>query len=256
MTLFKSCLALLLCCLTSAAFSGDVLNNSASKTKAKKTVPAMEISTLTDGVFLHKSYYQTDDFGLVSSNGLLVVDGKQATIVDTPWSESDTALLLQWAKKRGLNVVASISTHSHDDRTVGIRLLNEKGIATYASVETNQILAEQNKATATHTFPQSEFTLGNNFIEVFYPGGGHTKDNVVVWLPGSQLLLGGCFVRADKDTSLGYVGEAMIKEWPHSAEKLIAKYPNAKIVVPGHGKVGGAELLLHTKKLALEANQN
>jgi glyoxylase-like metal-dependent hydrolase (beta-lactamase superfamily II) len=256
MTLFKSCLTLLLCCLTSAAFSGDALDKTTNKTKAKKAVPMMEISTLTDGVYLHKSYHQTDDFGLVSSNGLLVVDGKQATIVDTPWSESDTALLLNWAKKHGLNVVASISTHSHEDRTAGIRLLNEKGIATYASVETNQILADQKKATATHTFPQSEFKLGNHFIEVFYPGGGHTKDNVVVWLPRSQLLLGGCFVRDVDDDQLGYVGEAMVKEWPQSAENLIAKYFNAKIVVPGHGNIGGVELLLHTRKLALEANQN
>ena len=36
----------------------------------------------------------------------------------------------------------------------------------------------------------------------------------------------------------------------------VAKYPNAKIVVPGHGKVGGEELLKKKKKLALEANQN
>jgi metallo-beta-lactamase class B len=32
-------------------------------------------------------------------------------------------------------------------------------------------------------------------------------------------------------------------------EKVVAKFPGVKTVIPGHGKFGGKELLEHTKEL-------
>lgn len=42
-------------------------------------------------------------------------------------------------------------------------------------------------------------------------------------------------------------------EWPLSIQKVINRYPDVKLVVPGHGKVGDISLLTHTQKLALSA---
>ena len=102
-------------------------------------------------------------------------------------------------------------------------------------------------------FEDPEYLLAGGLIEVFYPGRGHTIDNIVVWLPESEILFGGCFVRSLGTDGLGYVGEAHIDQWFNSVEKVLLKYPQAKIVVPGHGNAGDIQLLQHTIKLAESA---
>ncbi|MCL4163588.1 UNVERIFIED_CONTAM: hypothetical protein GTU68_000136, partial [Idotea baltica] len=142
--------------------------------------------------------------------------GQNAFIVDTPWSESDTEKLVSWIKSQGLEIIGSLSTHSHEDRTAGIEFLNAKSIPTYASNSTNFILRNQNKATATNSFSAERVSLADGSIEAFYPGPGHTVDNLVVWLPDYNILYGGCFVRSENSKGLGYTGEAFVDQWPDS----------------------------------------
>jgi len=217
-------------------------------------IPQLEIREIEKGIFLHKSYSQVEGWGLVSSNGLVVIKGGKAFIIDTPWSESDTESLVDWIRSKKYELVGSISTHSHEDRTAGIKWLNEKSITTYASALTNKILKRDGKEQARNSFEGNEFALMDGFLEVYYPGGGHTIDNLVVWLPNSKILYGGCFIRSLESSGLGYTGEAKIDQWPQSAENTISKYSEAKIVVPGHGKIGDFGLLKHTKLLAEKAS--
>lgn len=221
---------------------------------ADEKLPDLSVEEIDKDVFLHKSYSQVDGFGLVSSNGLVIIDNKKAFIIDTPWSEKDTAKLVQWIEDKNLDLAGSISTHSHEDRTAGVKWLNARAIPTYASALTNELLDKDNKALATKSFEGSEMLLAGGLIEAFYPGGGHTIDNIVVWLPRSQILFGGCFVRSLESTGLGYTGEADIQSWPGSVENVLSRYPEIKMVVPGHGKAGGFALLTHTKKLAGSAS--
>ncbi len=223
---------------------------------AEQRASEFSIEEIKKGVFLHKSFKLVHDFGLVRSNGLVVVDNGEAFIVDTPWSDDDTLVLIQWIKDKGFTLKGSISTHSHEDRTAGIGLLNKNGVPTYVSDQTNEILKSQNKPQASNGFSGDSFTLKNGLIEAYYPGGGHTVDNIVVWLPKSKVLFGGCFVRSLKSLSLGYVGEAKVKAWSSSVDKVIDRYPDAKLVVPGHGTMGDGALLQHTKKLADSALKN
>ncbi|GAB5562346.1 MAG: BcII family subclass B1 metallo-beta-lactamase [Synoicihabitans sp.] len=220
---------------------------------AAEPAKEMEITALAEGVFLHRSYKDVEGWGRVDSNGLIVVIESDAYLIDTPWPEEDTAALLAWIEQRGLTLQGAISTHSHDDRTAGIAALNAAGIPTYASKVTNEILAENGKAQATHAFPGPRFTWVHGHIEAFYPGGGHTLDNVVVWLPRQRILAGGCFVRSLASTGLGYTGEASIGAWPASTRNVKAAFPKAQIIVPGHGAIGDFRLLDHTEELAAEA---
>ena len=215
---------------------------------AETTVPELKIEEIKPGVYLHKSYSQVNGFGLVSSNGLVVVEANKAFIVDTPWSGADTAKLVQWLSEKELEIIGSISTHSHEDRTAGIKWLNEQSIPTFASVQTNKILQSQGKPLASHSFAQ-QISLMDGQVEAYYPGGGHSKDNIVVWLPQARILFGGCMVRSKASTSLGYTGEAMITEWASSVEKVLERYSNADFVVPGHGKIGSIDLLTYTISL-------
>lgn len=218
---------------------------------AKDELPDLKIQKLTDSVYLHTSFQVYDGFGLVDSNGLVVLVQNDAYIIDTPWSSEDTVKLINWIKERGFNLKASISTHFHDDRTAGIELLNSKSVPTYASKLTNSLLKKAGKAEALNSFNHHDFWLVKDQIEVFYPGAGHSQDNVVVWLPNQKVLFGGCLIRAKETSSLGNKSDAVIKAWSVSAENLQSKYGNASLVIPGHGNVGDISLLEHTRKLAV-----
>ena len=221
--------------------------------RAEDSLPELRIEKIAEGVYLHTSFQQVEGYGLVDANGLVVLDGQGAYIIDTPWSERDTAALVAWLKERNYQVKASVSTHFHDDRTAGIAYLNSISVPTYASARTNALLKQNGKALATETFDDAPLWLLEGKVEVFYPGAGHSVDNLVVWLPEQKLLNGGCFVRAATAGTLGNTADAVVSEWAASAERLQRRYPDAQIVIPGHGVPGDVSLLEHTRKLAVAA---
>jgi metallo-beta-lactamase class B len=96
--------------------------------------------------------------------------------------------------------------------------------------------------------------LAGKPIKCWYPGGGHTKDNIVVWLPDENVLFAGCMLKEMKSKTLGNLADADIKSWPGTIEKVIRKYKNVEIVIPGHGLWGGPELLKHTRELLTKNN--
>jgi len=247
----------LIAALSLTSYLADA-NNSV---KTSQLNDQMTIAPLAVNVFQHISYKQVNNYGMVPASGLILVDGKDAHIIDTPWTEADTKNLVAWIKEQGLIPKTSISTHFHDDRAGGIPYLNKLLIPTYASKLTNQLLESNNKQAATHHLlmnnnHENKQILANGNIEVFSPGPGHSPDNIVVWLPKHKLLFGGCFVKSLHSKTLGYTGDADLAQWPVSIKKLIDKYPLAKTVVPGHGKIGGVNLLTHTLTLALKANED
>ncbi len=223
-------------------------------------IPAMadeyglKIRALNDQVYLHTSYHKTESYGWVGAHGLVVIDETNAYVIDTPWSESDTAKLVQWIGDKDLQLVGSVSTHFHDDRTAGIAYLNAQGIPTHASHLTNQLLAEVGKPLASHGFTDRQFSWLPGGIEVYYPGAGHSKDNVVVWLPEQKLLFGGCLIRSIHSKTLGNTSDAVVSEWGATAAHVLANFAEVKTVVPGHGSIGGVELIHHTIQLAKQQN--
>ncbi|MEM8497527.1 MAG: subclass B1 metallo-beta-lactamase [Pseudomonadota bacterium] len=210
----------------------------------------LQIKPLTDDVYLHTSYKWLEGIGYYPSNGLILVDNGNAFIIDTPWLEEDTVRLVEWLKNAGLTLKGSISTHFHDDRSSGISYLNELGVDTYASTQTNELLASTGSATATMEFSTTPHMLGDTQLEAYYPGAGHSKDNIVVWLPQSRVLFGGCLVRSLNTQSMGNTADGSVPDWAQSVLRAKERYFAARHVVPGHGAVGGQELLDHTIRLA------
>ncbi len=211
------------------------------------------IQQLATGVYLHTSYKDTQRWGRVSSNGLVVVKEGKAFIVDTPWPDQDTSELLQWIDASGFALAGALTTHAHDDRAAGIGALNEMGVPTHASSLTNELLLEQGRPRATSEHGSKTFSLANGAIEAWYPGPGHAADNLVVWLPDSEILYGGCLVRPKSSRNLGNTIDSHPELWPQSVQNVLDRYPHAQWVVPGHGAPAqGNQLLPHTKALADE----
>jgi len=220
-------------------------SNSLAEEKSGK----LKIKKLQQGIYLHTSYQKVEGWGLVGANGLVVLDKDQAYIIDTPWTDADSEKLVNWLQDQGYTIAGVIATHHHDDTAGGIDYFNSIGVNTYASSLTNKLLKDKGKSAAKLGFTEEVFTILADKIEAYYPGAGHAQDNIVIWLAESQTLFGGCFVKSLSSKSLGYLGNASVERWAQSIDKVLAKYPEIKVTVPGHGRHGTKELLAHTRHL-------
>ena len=79
-------------------------------------------------------------------------------------------------------------------------------------------------------------------FELFYPGAGHARDNIVVWFPQQKVLFGGCFIKSVTATNLVNIADAVLSEWTPAIKRLQKKYKNIRTVVPGHGTIQGDSL--------------
>ena len=86
-------------------------------------------------------------------------------------------------------------------------------------------------------------------LQCYYLGGGHATDNIVVWLPTENILVGGCILKDNQATSIGNISDADVTAWPKSLDKVKAKFLSARYVVPGPGDYGGTEPIEHTKQI-------
>jgi metallo-beta-lactamase class B len=211
----------------------------------------LEVRPLADGVWLHVSTKELPGIGRYPSNGLVVLAPGGAILIDTPWTEDQTRLLLAWAEARQTPIRAAIVTHAHDDRMGGVGVLRAAGVPV-TGLALTAARAPAAGLTPPDVLLDGEVTplrlLGED-LEVFYPGPAHAPDNVVVWLPRAGVLVGGCMVKPADATSLGNVADADVPGWRTAIAKVAARYPAARVVVPGHGAPGGAELLGHTAAL-------
>ena len=63
-------------------------------------------------------------FGAVASNGLIVRDGGRVLLVDTAWTDDQTAQILNWIKQEiNLPVALAVVTHAHQDKMGGMDAL-------------------------------------------------------------------------------------------------------------------------------------
>jgi glyoxylase-like metal-dependent hydrolase (beta-lactamase superfamily II) len=212
----------------------------------------LQVSELRPGVWLHVSWQTFPDGTRVPSNGLIVREGDQLLLVDTAWGEALTAQLLDWIEANlRLPVTRAVVTHSHHDRIGGSAALLSRGIRISTHPLTRQLASEQGLPIPEALAELAEIgsTARVGPAELFYPGPGHTRDNLMVWLPESRVLFSGCAVRAASAKGLGNVAHADTAAWPSSIQRALERYGTAEVVVPGHGDAGGPELLRHTLSL-------
>lgn len=201
-------------------------------------------------------YVTCDSSGgdLYPANGMYIVTSKGVVMIDTPWDTTQFQTLLDSIKARhNKDVVLTISTHFHEDRTAGVNYYKTKGIRTYASRNTYDLCRIRNKPQPEFYFTRDTvFTVGEYKIQAYYPGAGHSPDNIVVWIEKEKVLYGGCLVKSTESPNLGNLGDARVDEWPATMNKLIKKYPTRKWVIPGHMGWSDKRSLEHTLKLLRE----
>ncbi|MDR6845868.1 metallo-beta-lactamase class B [Flavobacterium granuli] len=191
---------------------------------------------------------------LISANAMYLVTDQGVVLFDAPWDKSQFQPLLDSIKsKHKKNVVMYFATHSHDDRSGGLKFYRQKGIKTYTTKLTDQILKNKNENRAEFIISNDTvFKVGKYKFEVYYPGKGHALDNIVVWFDNEKVLYGGCFVKSADAKDLGYLDDADVDEWEESIEKVQTKFKKPKYIIPGHENWTDTESLNHTLKLVQE----
>jgi metallo-beta-lactamase class B len=210
----------------------------------------LQIEQISPNTFVHLSYLNTQDFGKVGCNGMIVIHDGEALVFDTPTDDEVSNELIDWlVNEQKVTVKAVVATHFHNDCLGGLGAFHAKGVPSYGTQKTIALATA-----AAETAPENGFSkkmklkIGDMAVETRYFGEGHTRDNVVAYVPSDQVLFGGCLIKA-QGAGFGFLGDANTATWSETVSRVKAEYPQVVTVIPGHGKIGGTELLDFTIRL-------
>ncbi|MGY6653665.1 MBL fold metallo-hydrolase [Amycolatopsis sp. TRM77291] len=208
-----------------------------------------------DGVF---GYVQPDG-GWCLNNAGIITSGARTALVDTVATEA-RARALRSAVSKVSSVMPGVivNTHFHGDHTFGNFVFPE------AVVVAHERTREEMAAAGLHltglwpdvswggvdlVLPELTYTnkmvvhVGDVVAELLHVGPAHTTDDTVVWLPAERVLFTGDVVLsgATPFCLMGSVAGSLA-----AVSRLRALKP--KVIVPGHGRIGGPELLDETER--------
>jgi len=237
--------------------------------------PELKITKLSDQVWL-----VTHSFPWESNSLIVKASDNELVLIDTPYTNEATEQMLQFIlKELKPKKITAILTGFHIDNLGGNGYLLRHQIPVYGSDRTCRLIDERSAQTqklmltwlqkpeqekyrkvyAEMKFekPDHIFEIekglflkkGKLSFEVYFPGESHSPDNLTVYIKELNLLFGGCMIKSLDSPYLGFTGDANMNEWPVSVKKVQDKYPDAKWVIPHHGKWGGVALLQHTVEL-------
>lgn len=211
----------------------------------------IQLIHLQDSVYVHVTWHHLESFGRFPSNGLIAIKGGKVLMVDTPMDNAKTERLVKYLRDSlSVEVTKLVIGHFHDDCMGGLEYLQSIGVESIANSMTIDKCKEIGLPVPSTPFTDSlTFDFNGEQIDCRYFGGGHSFDNITVWLPGKKILFGGCLVRSAHTQSLGNLSDAVVSDWDSTINKVMKTYPDIQTVIPGHGDLGGTELLTHTIEL-------
>ena len=214
-----------------------------------QTHAPLAISHLTGNLYVYTTWGLADGVPF-PANGVYLVTAKGVVVIDTPWDTTQFQPLLDTIRQRHHQpVVLCVSTHWHADRTIGLDFMRAQGVKTYTTRKTDSLSRQNGKPRAEFLFDQdTTFTIGGYSIRAYYPGEGHTRDNIVIWFGKDRVLYGGCLIKSVEAPNIGYVADGNLAAYPQTIWNLQREFPHPAYVIPGHqGWAPGA--LEYTLKL-------
>ncbi len=206
---------------------------------------------IRDSVYAHVTFHTDKVYGRFSSNGLILVRNGEALMVDTPMDNEQTRILYEYLlNTMGVKVTKFVAGHFHNDCIGGLELLKSLGVQSIASRLTVDLCEKHKLPVPSLPFDNYlKFSFNGEDVVCQYFGGGHTIDNIVVWFPSQKVLFGGCLIKSIHSKNLGNLADAVVGSWKQTVLAVIDTFPDAQVVIPGHGTIGDFGLLTHTVKL-------
>jgi metallo-beta-lactamase class B len=211
----------------------------------------LKISHLTGDFYIYTTY-NTYEGSQVPANGMYLVTNNGVVMLDTPWDTTQFQPLLDCIKvKHHKSVVMCIATHWHSDRTAGLEYYRQHGIKTYTTFLTDELSKKNHMKRAEFLISKDTvFNVGQYSFETYYPGRGHTADNIIIWFKKEKILYGGCLIKSFKDDDLGFLGDANKTEYASTIKNVQKKCQQPKYVIVGHGDWTNVKSLSHTLIMA------
>lgn len=207
------------------------------------------------------------------SNSLVaIMENKDILLVDVPYTPEATDSLLNWIyRKYGKRNIVTINTHFHIDRLGGNAALVKHNIPIHSSELTIDAIKNRGEQSLNlliswisdeviknyyknfrYVSPTKIFdskigltlNFGKEMVYVKFLGIGHSIDNLIVYLPNKKAIFGGCMILSMEANKAGNVSDGNRDEWLKTIQLVDTK--NYNLVIPGHGKYGGIDLIKHT----------
>ncbi len=215
--------------------------------------PKLKISHLTGDFYIYTTYNSYEE-SKVPANGMYLVSNNAVVMFDTPWDTTQFQPLLDSIQfKHNKKVVMCFATHWHSDKTAGLEYYRQQGIKTYTTILTDELSKKNNKKRAEFLMAKDTvFHAGQYSFETFYPGQGHTSDNIVIWFKKEKILYGGCLIKGAEDDNLGYLGDANVTAYASTLKKVRKKCRKPKFIIIAHSDWKNIHSLKHSLKMAKE----
>lgn len=217
----------------------------------QKEEPKLKISFLTSDFYIYTTYNSYEG-SKIPANGMYLLTDNGVVLFDTPWDTTQFQPLLDSIKlKHNKNVTICIATHWHSDRTEGLDYYKRQGVKTYTTSLTDELSKKNNKKRAEFLMTKDTvFKVDQHSFEIYYPGEGHTADNIIVWFDKEKILYGGCLIKGAEAKDLGYLGDANILEYEMTLKKVQKKCPDPTFIIVSHHDWKNINSLKHSIKLA------
>lgn len=223
-----------------------------------QTPPAAKLTLKQAGLSLEQM--GNGVYGLVSSfdfppaspntaicNGAIVIGSDGVLVVDPFQSPALAELMIDTVKTLTDKPIRyAVNTHFHQDHTGGNRALVQRGIPVVGRGLIRELMLTQNKGNDPNlTLPtvvvnsDSEIWLGDRVVKLQRVEGHTLGSDLVLYVPDAKVLIAGDMVFNQR---IPFIGNGNVRQWQGSLYRLIASYPDAK-VLPGHGAVGDVKIL-------------
>lgn len=214
----------------------------------------------------------THAFPWPSNSVVAIMENTDILLIDVPYTPEATELLLNWInQKYGKRNIVAINTHFHVDRLGGNESLIKHNIPVYSSNLTIDAIKNRGESSLkliiswitdesiknyyrnfkyispTKIFESKKgltLNFGKELVYAKFLGIGHSIDNLIVFLPNKKAVFGGCMILSMEANRIGNVSDGNQVEWLKTIQLIDAT--NFKLVIPGHGKYGGKDLVNHT----------
>lgn len=211
----------------------------------------LNIVHLTGDFYVYTTY-NTYEGNQIPANGMYLVTSTGVVMFDTPWDTTQFQPLLDSIQLRhNKKVETCFATHWHSDKTAGLEYYRQQGIKTYTTVLTDALSKKNNKKRAEFLMANDTvFTSGQYTFETYYPGEGHTADNIVIWFRKEKILYGGCLIKGADDENLGYLGDANVAAYAATLKNVQKKCRKPKFIIIAHSNWKNKRSLKHSIRLA------
>lgn len=212
---------------------------------------SLKISPLTGDFYIYTTY-NTYEGSKVPANGMYVVTPDGVVLFDTPWDTTQFQPLLDSIETRHhKKVVVCIATHWHSDKTAGLDYYKQQVIKTYTTVLTDELSKKNDKKRAEFLLTgDTVFHLAPYTFETYYPGEGHTADNIIIWFPAEKILYGGCLIKGADAENLGYLGDANETAYATTLKRVEKKCARPRFIIISHSDWNDINSLKHSIQMA------